>query len=330
MSKISILGTGSWGSAVAELLTQNGHNVTMWQRDTQKVNVMSAERKHPFIDDLTFSKKITFTSLMEAALDGAQIIVIAVPSHSVREIVASANGFINDNAIIVNLAKGLETNSLLTMSAVIGEEIKRKSVPIVSLYGPSHAEEVVQKIPTTLVAASVNENSSKKVQQIFSSNVLRVYTNNDIIGVECGGSLKNVIAIAAGICDGICFGDNTKAAILTRGIAEMTRLGVAMGAREMTFAGLSGIGDLIVTCFSKHSRNRYVGEEIGKGRKITEILAEMDMVAEGVKTTQAVFQLCQKLMVEMPISKAVYNVLYNDKDPRASVTELMTRDLISE
>lgn len=330
MSKISILGTGSWGSAVAELLTQNGHNVTMWQRDTQKVNVMSAERKHPFIDDLTFSKKITFTSLMEAALDGAQIIVIAVPSHSVREIVASANCFINDNAIIVNLAKGLETNSLLTMSAVIGEEIKGKSVPIVSLYGPSHAEEVVQKIPTTLVAASVNENSSKKVQQIFSSNVLRVYTNNDIIGVECGGSLKNVIAIAAGICDGICFGDNTKAAILTRGIAEMTRLGVAMGAREMTFAGLSGIGDLIVTCFSKHSRNRYVGEEIGKGRKITEILAEMDMVAEGVKTTQAVFQLCQKLMVEMPISKAVYNVLYNDKDPRVSVTELMTRDLISE
>ena len=315
---------------MAELLTQNGHNVTMWQRDTQKVNVMSAERKHPFIDDLTFSKKITFTSLMEAALDGAQIIVIAVPSHSVREIVASANGFINDNAIIVNLAKGLETNSLLTMSAVIGEEIKGKSVPIVSLYGPSHAEEVVQKIPTTLVAASVNENSSKKVQKIFSSNVLRVYTNNDIIGVECGGSLKNVIAIAAGICDGICFGDNTKAAILTRGIAEMTRLGVAMGDREMTFAGLSGIGDLIVTCFSKHSRNRYVGEEIGKGRKITEILAEMDMVAEGVKTTQAVFQLCQKLMVEMPISKAVYNVLYNDKDPRVSVTELMTRDLISE
>ena len=330
MSRISILGTGSWGSAVAELLTQNGHNVTMWQRDTQKVNVMSAERKHPFIDDLTFSKKITFTSLMEAALDGAQIIVIAVPSHSVREIVASANGFIHDNAIIVNLAKGLETNSLLTMSAVIGEEIKGKSVPIVSLYGPSHAEEVVQKIPTTLVAASVDENSSKKVQQIFSSNLLRVYTNNDIIGVECGGSLKNVIAIAAGICDGICSGDNTKAAILTRGIAEMTRLGVAMGAREMTFAGLSGIGDLIVTCFSKHSRNRYVGEEIGKGRKITEILAEMDMVAEGVKTTQAVFQLCQKLMVEMPISKAVYNVLYNDKDPRASVTELMRRDLISE
>ncbi len=330
MSKISILGSGSWGSAVGEILSQNGHDVTMWQRDAKKVNVMSAERKHPFIADLIFSDKITFTSAMEAALNGAEIIVIAVPSHSVREIVASANGFIDDNAIIVNLAKGLETDSLLTMSAVIGEETTVRDVPIVSLYGPSHAEEVVQKIPTALVAAAVNENASKKVQKIFSSNVLRVYTNNDILGVEFGGSLKNVIAIAAGICDGIGFGDNTKAAILTRGIAEMTRLGVAMGAREITFAGLSGIGDLIVTCFSKHSRNRYVGEKIGKGRKITEILAEMDMVAEGVKTSHAVFQLCQKQTVDMPISIAVYNVLYNDKDPRASVTELMTRDLISE
>lgn len=216
------------------------------------------------------------------------------------------------------------------MSSVISEETVGKNVSIVSLYGPSHAEEVVRKIPTTLVAASTEENASKKVQYIFSSRVLRVYTNTDILGLELGGSIKNVIAIAAGICDGIGFGDNTKAAILTRGIAEMTRLGVALGAQEKTFAGLSGIGDLFVTCSSKHSRNRYVGEEIGKGRKIDEILSEMKMVAEGVKTAKSVFQLCQKHNVDMPISCAVYNVLYNNKDPLESVSELMNRDLRSE
>ncbi len=229
-----------------------------------------------------------------------------------------------------NNSKGLEIDTLLTMSSVIAEETKGKYISIVSLYGPSHAEEVCRKIPTTLVAASRNENALKRVQNIFSTQVLRVYTNTDILGVELGGSIKNVIAIAAGICDGIGFGDNTKAAILTRGITEMTRLGIAMGALEKTFAGLSGIGDLFVTCSSKHSRNRFVGEEIGKGRKIDEIVSQMNMVAEGVKTAKAVFQLCQKHDVIMPISKAVYDVLYKDKDPRESVLELMTRDLISE
>ena len=251
--------------------------------------------------------------------------VVAVPSHVVRELVSRAVDFIENNVIMVNIPKGLELDPLLTMRSVIGEETVGKNVSIVSLYGPSHAEEVVRKIPTTLVAASTDENSSKKVQYIFSSSVLRVYTNTDILGLELGGSIKNVIAIAAGICDGIGFGDNTKAAILTRGIAEMTRLGVALGAREKTFAGLSGIGDLFVTCSSKHSRNRFVGEEIGKGRKIDEIVSQMNMVAEGVKTAKAVFQLCQKHDVIMPISKAVYDVLYKDKDPRESVLELMTK-----
>ena len=277
-----------------------------------------------------FSDNINFTSDLEFALDKADIIVVAVPSHSVRDLISHANTFISNSVIIVNISKGLEIDSLLTMSAVIREETPGKDVPIVSLYGPSHAEEVVKKIPTTLVAASTDENARKMVQKIFSSSVLRVYTNNDILGIELGGSLKNVIAIAAGICDGIGFGDNTKAAILTRGIAEMTRLGVAMGAKEKTFAGLSGIGDLFVTCSSKHSRNRFVGEEIGKGRKLDEILSEMKMVAEGVKTAKAIYQLCQKHIVEMPISLAVYNVLYNNKDPRESVNELMSRDLVSE
>ena len=330
MIKISVLGTGIWGSAIGELLTQNGHEVILWQRDAEKVKAMEADRKHPFFADLTFSDEIKFTSDLDSAIKGSQMIVVAVPSHSVRELVSRAVDFIENNVIIVNISKGLELDTLLTMSSVISEETVGKNVSIVSLYGPSHAEEVVRKIPTTLVAASTDENSSKKVQYIFSSSVLRVYTNTDILGLELGGSIKNVIAIAAGICDGIGFGDNTKAAILTRGIAEMTRLGVALGAREKTFVGLSGIGDLFVTCSSKHSRNRYVGEEIGKGRKIDEILSKMKMVAEGVKTAKAVFQLCQKHNVDMPISCAVYNVLYKNNDPLESVNELMNRDLRSE
>ena len=302
----------------------------MWQRDAEKVKAMEVDRKHPFFVDLTFSDEVKFTTDLDSAIKGSQLLVVAVPSHSVRELVSRAVEFIEDNVIIVNITKGLELDTLLTMSSVISEETVGKNVSIVSLYGPSHAEEVVRKIPTTLVAASTEENASKKVQYIFSSRVLRVYTNTDILGLELGGSIKNVIAIAAGICDGIGFGDNTKAAILTRGIAEMTRLGVALGAQEKTFAGLSGIGDLFVTCSSKHSRNRYVGEEIGKGRKIDEILSEMKMVAEGVKTAKSVFQLCQKHNVDMPISCAVYNVLYNNKDPLESVSELMNRDLRSE
>jgi len=330
MIKISVLGTGSWGSAIGDLLNQNGHEVIMWQRDAEKVKAMEVDRKHPFFVDLTFSDEVKFTTDLDSAIKGSQLLVVAVPSHSVRELVSRAVEFIEDNVIIVNITKGLELDTLLTMSSVISEETVGKNVSIVSLYGPSHAEEVVRKIPTTLVAASTEENASKKVQNIFSSRVLRVYTNTDILGLELGGSIKNVIAIAAGICDGIGFGDNTKAAILTRGIAEMTRLGVALGAQEKTFAGLSGIGDLFVTCSSKHSRNRYVGEEIGKGRKIDEILSEMKMVAEGVKTAKSVFQLCQKHNVDMPISCAVYNVLYNNKDPLESVSELMNRDLRSE
>jgi len=330
MIKISVLGTGSWGSAIGDLLNQNGHEVIMWQRDAEKVKAMEVDRKHPFFVDLTFSDEVKFTTDLDSAIKGSQLLIVAVPSHSVRELVSRAVEFIEDNVIIVNITKGLELDTLLTMSSVISEETVGKNVSIVSLYGPSHAEEVVRKIPTTLVAASTEENASKKVQNIFSSRVLRVYTNTDILGLELGGSIKNVIAIAAGICDGIGFGDNTKAAILTRGIAEMTRLGVALGAQEKTFAGLSGIGDLFVTCSSKHSRNRYVGEEIGKGRKIDEILSEMKMVAEGVKTAKSVFQLCQKHNVDMPISCAVYNVLYNNKDPLESVSELMNRDLRSE
>jgi glycerol-3-phosphate dehydrogenase (NAD(P)+) len=213
------------------------------------------------------------------------------------------------------------------MSEVIKESSNLDSGQIVSLYGPSHAEEVIKGDPTTLVSASSDKSSAEYVQTIFSSDTLRVYTNNDIKGVELGGSLKNVIAIAAGICDGIGFGDNSKAALMTRGIAEITRLGVAMGVNSDTFSGLSGIGDLIVTCLSIHSRNRYVGEEIGKGKTLVSILDKMDMVAEGIRTAQSVYDLSKKYQVEMPISEGVYQILFNEKNPKEIVSELMTRDL---
>ena len=243
---------------------------------------------------------------------------------------AKVSNQLSNDTIIVNVSKGIENDSLKTMSEVICEITSKDLSNIVTLYGPSHAEEVIAKHPTTLVSASTSNTSASYVQKIFSSSQLRVYTNKDIYGVELGGSLKNVIAIATGICDGIGFGDNTKAALLTRGIAEITHLGVTMGANADTFNGLSGVGDLIATCLSKHSRNRFVGEEIGKGKKLKEILNQMDMVAEGVKTTKSVYDLSKKHQIDMPICEGVYDILFNDKDPKSKVIELMTRDLKDE
>jgi glycerol-3-phosphate dehydrogenase (NAD(P)+) len=243
---------------------------------------------------------------------------------------AQSKPFIPKKAVIVNVAKGIENDTLKTMSEVIAISLNHDMNKIVSLYGPSHAEEVVANYPTTLVSASSSQKSASYVQKIFSSDTLRVYRNHDIRGVELGGSLKNVIAIAAGICDGIGFGDNTKAALLTRGIYEITQLGIAMGAIAETFSGLSGVGDLIVTCYSRHSRNRFVGEEIGKGKPLDLILDKMEMVAEGVKTTKSVRDLSIKYHVEMPISEGVFQILFNKKDPKETVTSLMTRDLTHE
>lgn len=330
MNNITILGTGSWGIALGDGLVNLGHKVTMWQRNEEKILKIQKEKIHPLISHYKVHEKLVFTPYLQSSLKDVHFIVVAVPSHGVRELIQSIAEYDIDNSIIINVAKGLEQKTLLTMSQVICEEFNKKENDIVSLYGPSHAEEVIRKIPTTLVAASLNHDNARKVQKLFSSNFLRVYTNSDILGVELGGSLKNVIAIAAGICDGIGFGDNTKAAILTRGIAEITRLGAAMGARESTFAGLSGIGDLFVTCSSKFSRNRFVGEEIGKGKRINDILSKMTMVAEGVNTAEVVHQLCGRYQVEMPISMTVYDVIYNQKDPSDAVIELMNRDLVSE
>ena len=327
MAHISLLGCGTWGSTLAQVLGRNGHSVTAWHYKMDVVDDMIRSRMHPNISDFEFHSNIIFKKEIQTCIEGSNCIVVAVPSHGVRNIIEKSSSFFTNKVILVNVAKGIENGTLSTMSEVIKDSSNLDSGQIVSLYGPSHAEEVIKGDPTTLVSASSDKSSAEYVQTIFSSDTLRVYTNNDIKGVELGGSLKNVIAIAAGICDGIGFGDNSKAALMTRGIAEITRLGVAMGVNSDTFSGLSGIGDLIVTCLSIHSRNRYVGEEIGKGKTLVSILDKMDMVAEGIRTTQSVYDLSKKYQVEMPISEGVYQILFNEKNPKEIVGKLMTRDL---
>ena len=330
MSNISLLGCGTWGSAISQELAKNGHIVYAWHYDSAILDSMNESRKHPKLPNFDFHQNISFEKNIESCISKSNLIVIAVPSHAVRELMNDSFRFFTDKTILINLSKGLENNTLKTMSEVIleGSGIDKKK--IVSLYGPSHAEEVLKGFPTTLVSASIDDKTSILIQDVFSSDVLRIYTNNDLKGVELGGSLKNVIAIATGICDGIGFGDNTKAALLTRGMAEITRLGTSMGAKESTFSGLSGIGDLIATCLSEHSRNRHVGEEIGKGKSLSKILDDMDMVAEGVKTTRSVFDLSKKYNLDIPISECVYKILFDNENPKSIVSELMNRDLVDE
>ena len=327
---ITVLGFGSWGGTVAQHLTTLDHNVIGWHPFPKEVEEMQSTGQHLLISQLKISEDIQLTTDLQNSLKDAEIVVVATPSHIVRSILGESAKHIKDDAIIVNLAKGVENDSLQTMSQVIAEAGGIDADRIVTLYGPSHAEEVALGMPTTLVSACEKSKTAKKVQHEFSSEKLRIYTNKDILGVELAGSLKNVIAIAAGICDGIGYGDNTKAALITRGLTEMTRLGVKMGAKPETFFGLSGIGDLMATCLSKHSRNRYVGEELGKGRKLDEILAKMKMVAEGVKTAKSVVQLRDKYKVHMPIASAMESVLFHGEDPKDKVKELMTRDLKKE
>jgi glycerol-3-phosphate dehydrogenase (NAD(P)+) len=273
-------------------------------------------------------QEIVISSSFEQIVSGKDLIVIAVPSHVARSVGKKVNRFEGlDNIILVSVTKGIENRTLLRISQVLLETINwLDEAKLAVLSGPSHAEEVSRKIPTAVVVASRNHKTAELVQKVFMSPEFRVYTSDDVIGVELGGSLKNIIAIAAGICDGAGFGDNTKAALQPRGLAEIVRLGVKMGANPLTFAGLSGMGDLIVTCMSQYSRNRYVGEQIGKGRKLEEVLNEMVMVAEGVRTTRSAHQLSKKYGVEMPITGEVYKILFQGKDPKAAVYDLMSRD----
>lgn len=324
--KISVLGAGSWGTTLALVLIGNGHDVTLWCYTSEQAELMRERHENPeFLPGVPLPPNLKTTSDLLAASDHRDMIVAAVPSQYLRSVIAKIAHLDLGRTVICNVAKGIENSTLMTMSEVLLEVLQHeRKENLAILSGPSHAEEVSRQIPTAVVAASFREKTSKIVQDAFTTNYFRVYVNDDIRGVELGGSLKNVIAIAAGISDGAGFGDNTKAAIMTRGIYEITRLGVKLGAQPRTFAGLSGMGDLIVTCMSHHSRNRYLGEQVGKGRKLKDVLDEMVMVAEGVATAKSVRDLEKKYEIDLPIMTEVHQVLFEDKDPQKATIDLMT------
>ena len=330
MEKISFIGCGSWGGALGKVLSEKGYKIKMWHRNPKIVLNLAQSRKHYIIPELVFNNNVSFTSNLEEVLEYSSILILAIPSQTIRSVLKNKEQIFNKNKLIVNVSKGIEINTLMTISQLIKSLGGTSYKNIVTLSGPSHAEEVIKEFPTTLVAASKNEMLGKKIQKIFHTSYLRTYYNKDIIGVELGGSMKNVIAIAAGICDGIGYGDNSKAALITRGMAEIARLGKTMGAKDETFIGLSGFGDLIVTCLSKHSRNRQLGQAIGEGKSLKNIQKNMNMVAEGVNTSKSVHRLNKKYQIEMPIHEAIYNVLFCEDDPKLAVQKLMNRKLSIE
>jgi len=328
MTKIAVLGAGSWGIAISILIKQNGHDVTLWEFFEEDYRTIQKLREHPDkLPGIKIPEAITVTNDAKQAVSDVDSLVLAIPSQFLRKTIKPIVPFLpTELGFVINLAKGIENNTLIRMSEVLLQELpERFHDKIATLSGPSHAEEVSRNIPTTVVVASDNIAIADKAQAVFSNNTMRVYTSTDLIGVELGGSLKNVVAIAAGIIYGLGLGDNTIGALITRGLAEMVRLGQKMGADPLTFSGLSGIGDLITTCTSRHSRNRYVGEQLGKGRKLNEILGSMKMIAEGVQTTQSAYQLARKFDVEMPITTEVYKILFEEKDVKTALYELMTR-----
>ena len=330
--KISVLGAGGWGTTLAILLHYNGHEVTLWEYKKNYSKILVKSRiNETYLPGVKIPKEILITHDLEEATINKNMIVLAVPSQFLRSVTTKITPSDIKNSILVSVAKGIENNSLMTMSQMLKDEIPSlNSDQIGVLSGPSHAEEVSRRIPTAVVTASQNVDTSKSIQAAFITSYFRVYASTDTLGVELGGAFKNVIAIGAGIIDGAKFGDNTKAAIMTRGIAEISRLGIALGAQPETFAGLSGMGDLIVTCMSKHSRNRYVGEQVGAGKKLKAVLKSMQMVAEGVETSRSASMLGKKHKVEIPITTEVYRILFEDKDPVKATTDLMTRDMKME
>jgi len=324
---ITLFGAGSWGTALAVHLAAEGRDVTLWARRQEAVERIRSTRRNPtYLSDVEIPSSVRVTSDLEAAASASALWAVAVPSQNLRSVATRIAPFTRPGVTVVSLAKGIENDTLQTMSQVLAEELPAVSDQKIGVvYGPSHAEEVAKGQPTTLVAAAPTEPRAEWIQNAFMTERLRVYVNTDVLGVEIGGSTKNVLAIAAGIGDGVGYGDNAKAALVTRGLAEIRRLGRALGARPQTFAGLAGIGDLLVTCMSEHSRNRYFGEQIGRGKTLDEVESTMDMVAEGVWTTQSVYDLAQEYDIEMPITEAVHRVLFEGQRPEDMVDELMTR-----
>lgn len=328
MSKIFITGAGSWGTAVAVMLANNGNKVLLWTNEDEKGKLLQKDRENKqLLPGIKFPDGLEVTLDLRRAAE-CEIVAIVVPSSAVREVSKRLKGIVNSEQIIVNLAKGIEEGTLLRMSEVIGQELS--NIPFAALLGPSHAEEVGRGMPTTVTVSSKSREVAERVQNVFMNPLFRIYTTPDLVGVELGSSLKNVIALSAGVCDGMEFGDNTKAALMTRGLTEMARLGVAMGGKPQTFAGLSGVGDLIVTCTSMHSRNRRAGILIGQGKSIDEALKEVGMVVEGYKATKAAYELSKKYNVEMPITTEAYHILYEGKDCKQGIYDLMTREKRNE
>lgn len=329
IKNITVIGDGGWGTTLALHLIKRNYHVTLWGPFPEYIQEMKRTKENrKFLHSIKLPAALKLTSNLAEALASGQLIVFATPSQYARATLKKIKQHNIRGKIFLSVTKGVEEKTLLRMSEIFKQELGSVSVAVLS--GPTIAREVALGIPTTAVIASKNKNLAETLQTIFNSNTFRIYTNTDVIGVELGGSIKNVVAIACGICDGLKFGTNTKAAIVTRGLAEMARLGVALGAREKTFSGLTGLGDLATTCFSPQSRNRSVGQLIGEGRPIKKILSSMDMVAEGVETVKGVYSLSRKLKIPMPITEAVYNILYKNKKPLQAVTSLMSRQTKAE
>jgi len=327
--RVAIVGAGSWGTALSAMLAKKGIQVKLWVREREICEQIEKARENiRYLPGVLIPSDVFPTQSLEEALKGAELTVLAVPSQYIRGMAQQIAPFVPSGHVIVNVAKGLEMDTLLRLSQVIEQEIPSARVAVLS--GPSHAEEVGRDIPTAVVCASYRKEDAEFVQDVFMGPTFRVYTNPDVIGVEMGGALKNIIALAAGISDGLGFGDNSKAALITRGIAEISRLGQAMGAHPLTFAGLAGIGDLVVTCTSMHSRNRRAGILIGQGKPLEEVLDSIGMVVEGVTTCKAAYQLANKHGISMPITEQLYHVLFEGKHPKEAVSELMLRSRTHE
>lgn len=326
--KVGVLGLGSWGTALAALLARKGVTVAGWTHDpAQRARLAEDRENRKYLPGIALPPGLSIDDTVSGVLAGCAVVVFAVPSHALREVAGAALPLLPPDAVVVNVAKGLEEGTLSRLSEVLAElHPGGADAPIVSLLGPSHAEEVSRDHPTALVAASLHPEAARTAQALFTGETVRVYTSPDLVGVELAASLKNVIAIAAGISVGVGFGDNSMGALVTRGLAEITRLGMRLGGRPETFYGLSGLGDLVTTCISPHSRNRRVGREIGQGRPPQEVLAGMTMVAEGVRTARATVDLAKRSRVDMPIAEQVRDVLFAGKNPHEAIRELMMRD----
>lgn len=331
-ARIGVVGAGSWGTAIANLLGNKGFKVDFWVFEKEvKEQIEEFRENRIFLPGISLSSNIFPSNDIANSVTGKDLVVIVVPSHFMRDTAIKISCVISPNTVVVSASKGIENNTYLTMTGVLRESIQGISEDnIAALSGPSFAGEVALNVPTAVTAASKNHEIAAFIQNVFATPFFRVYTNDDVIGVELGGAVKNVIAIAAGIIDGLGLGLNTRAALITRGLTEIRRLGLALGAKPRTFTGLAGVGDLLLTCTGNLSRNHTVGKKIGEGMKLKEILSEMRMVAEGVKTAESVYNLSRKLGVEMPISREIYHILYEDVPPKEAVYRLMTRDLKQE